>query len=65
VLLSFRAALASPRITAAAIEANEFPSYADRHAVLAVPKLVVDGRRGWEGAVPEAVFVERLLAAAR
>jgi hypothetical protein len=64
VLLAFRCALASPRVTAAAIEANEFPLYADRHGVLAVPKVVVGGT-SWEGAVPEAVFVQRLTAAAR
>ena len=65
MLLAFRAALASPRVRAAAIEANEFPRLADRHAVLAVPKVVVGESAGWEGAVPEAVFVERLLASAR
>ena len=63
MLLAYRAALASPHVSAAAIEATEFPALADRHEVLAVPKVVVNGRDGWEGAVPEAVFVERLLAA--
>lgn len=51
-------------MTAVAVEATEFPLYADRHGVLAVPKVVV-GEASWEGAVPERVFVERLLAAAR
>jgi hypothetical protein len=65
VLLAYRAAAASPRVTAAAIEATEFPSYADRHGVLRVPKVVVSGGASWEGAVPERLFVERLVAAAR
>jgi len=64
VLLAYRAAFASPRVTAAAIEATEFPAHADRHGVLAVPKVVVDGGASWEGALPEALFVERLVAAA-
>ena len=34
MLLAFRCALASPRVTAAGIEAAEFPGLADRHDVL-------------------------------
>ena len=62
MLLAYRCAVASPRVRAAAIEATEFPSYADRHGVFAVPKVVVDGGLSWEGAVPERLFVERLVA---
>jgi alkyl hydroperoxide reductase subunit AhpF len=65
VLLAYRAAAASPRVTATAVEATEFPALADRHGVLAVPKVVVNGEPLVEGAVPERVFVERLVAAAR
>ena len=63
MLLAYRCAVASPHVRAAAIEATEFPSYADRNGVLAVPKVVVDGGPSWEGAVPERLFVERLVAA--
>jgi protein-disulfide isomerase len=65
VLLAYRAALASPRVTAAAVEATEFPALADRFGVLAVPKVVVNDQALFEGAVGEQVFVQRLLAAAR
>lgn len=65
MLLAYRAALASPRVTAAGVEATEFPALADRFHVLAVPKTVVNGQPLFEGALPERVFVERLLAAAR
>jgi hypothetical protein len=65
VLLAYRAAAASPRVSAAAVEATEFPALADRYAVLAVPKVVVDDEPAFEGAVGEQVFVQRLLAAAR
>jgi hypothetical protein len=63
VLLAYRAALASPRVRAAAIEATEFPALAEEHSVLAVPTIVI-GKSRYEGAVPERVFVQRLLAAA-
>jgi hypothetical protein len=62
VLLAYRAALASPRITASAIESTEFPALADSMDVWAVPRVVVNGVPQWDGAVPERVFVERLLA---
>jgi predicted thioredoxin/glutaredoxin len=64
VLLAHRLALASDRVRAAAVEASEFPLSADRHSVYAVPAVVVDGRSGWAGNVPEPVFVQRLLDAA-
>ena len=63
MLLAYRAALASPRVRAAAIEATEFPSLADEHSVLAVPTVLM-GKARYEGAVPERIFVQRLLAAA-
>ena len=64
MLLAYRCALASPHVHAAALEASEFAVEADRKGVLAVPAIVVDGRLAWSGSVPEATFVERLLAAA-
>jgi hypothetical protein len=62
VLLAYKAALASPRIRAAAIEATEFPRLADEMDVWAVPRIVVNGVPQWDGSVPERVFVERILA---
>jgi hypothetical protein len=64
VLLAYRAALASPRIRAAAIEATEFPALADSLDVWAVPRIVVNGVPQWDGAVPERVFLDRVLAPA-
>jgi hypothetical protein len=64
VLLAYRAALASPIIRAAAIEATEFPALADSLDVWAVPRIVVNGVPQWDGAVPERVFLDRLLAPA-
>lgn len=63
MLLAYKAALASPRIRATAIEASEFPALAAEMDVWAVPRIVVDGAPQWDGAVPERVFVERILSA--
>jgi predicted DsbA family dithiol-disulfide isomerase len=63
VLLAYKLALASPRIHARGVEASEFAVDADRHGVHAVPAIVVDDRYAWAGSVPEAAFVDRVLAA--
>jgi predicted thioredoxin/glutaredoxin len=63
VLLAYRFALASEHVTATAIEANEFPQLAQELEVWAVPRIVVDGEPRWDGAVPEAEFLRRVLAA--
>jgi predicted thioredoxin/glutaredoxin len=62
VLLAFRCALASKRVTAAAIEANEFPQLSQELGVWAVPRVVVDGEPRWDGSLPEPEFLRRLLA---
>jgi predicted DsbA family dithiol-disulfide isomerase len=64
VLLAFKLALASERVSARGIEASEFAVDADRHGVHAVPAIVVDDRYAWAGSIPEPAFVERVLAAA-
>jgi hypothetical protein len=62
VLLAYKAALASPRITASAIESTEFPALADSMDVWSVPRIVVNGVPQWDGAVPERIFLDRVLA---
>jgi predicted thioredoxin/glutaredoxin len=62
VLLAYRCALASERLTANAIEANEFPQLAQEMEVWAVPRIVVDGEPRWDGAVPEPEFLRRILS---
>lgn len=63
MLLAYRCALASPHVTAAAVEATEFARDADRLGVVSVPAVVVDGRLAYSGGVPEHAFVRRLLDA--
>jgi predicted thioredoxin/glutaredoxin len=62
VLLADKLAYASERVTANAIEANEFPQLAQEMQVWAVPRIVVDGEPRWDGAVPEPEFLRRVLA---
>jgi Thioredoxin domain len=63
VLLAYRCAFASERVTATAIEANEFPLLAQEMQVWAVPRIAVDGEPRWDGAVPEPEFLRRILGA--
>ena len=63
MLLAYRCAFASERVTATAIEANEFPQLSQEMGVWAVPRVVIDGEPRWDGALPEPEFVRRILAA--
>jgi predicted DsbA family dithiol-disulfide isomerase len=56
-------ALASPRVRSTAVEAQEFPELARRYEVSAVPKIVLNERVEFMGAVPEPMFLEAVQAA--
>jgi predicted DsbA family dithiol-disulfide isomerase len=47
------------------IESVEFPHLAHRHNVFGVPKTVINDRVYLEGALPEALFVDRILEASQ
>ena len=57
-------AVASDKITATAIEATEFPELSQAYRVSAVPKVVINDRVEFEGALPEAQFLDAVLRAA-
>jgi len=57
-------AVASDRIRATAIDATEFPDLARAYRVMAVPKVVLNDRVQFEGALPEPDFVAAVLRAA-
>ena len=59
--LANRMAVASPRVSACAVEAEEFPELARRFGVQGVPRTVVNERGAFVGALPEAQFVEAVL----
>jgi alkyl hydroperoxide reductase subunit AhpF len=64
VRLAQHMAVASDKVTATAIEATEFPELSRSYRVMAVPKVVINDRVEFEGALPEAQFVEAVLRAA-
>ena len=57
-------AVASDNITAAMVMAPEFPHLANRYDVMAVPKVIINEKISFEGAVPEEEFVNFLMQAA-
>jgi len=54
-------AMLSERVRADMVMANEFPILADHYQVMAVPKVVINETTSFEGAVPEEVFLDRIL----
>ena len=57
-------AVASDRVRATAIEATEFPDLSRAYQVMAVPKVVINDRVQFEGALPEREFLAAVLEAA-
>ena len=56
-------AVASTRVTAQCIEATQFPELSQRYRVMAVPKIVINDRVEFEGALPEPQFLSAVLQA--
>jgi predicted DsbA family dithiol-disulfide isomerase len=64
VRLAQHMAIASDKVRAVAIEATEFPELSRAYQVMAVPKIVMNDRVQFEGALPEAQFVDAVVRAA-
>jgi glutaredoxin-like protein len=63
VLTAFRFAMESKLVTAAMVEATEFPQLANRHQVSGVPHTVIgESPQPMIGAYPEAAAVDMVLA---
>ncbi len=56
-------AVASPHVRADCVEAGEFPDLARKYRVMAVPKVVINDRVQFEGALPEREFLRKVLEA--
>ena len=56
-------AVAGTRVRAECIEATEFPELSQQYRVMAVPKIVINDRVQFEGALPEAQFLSAVLRA--
>jgi len=63
VRLAQQLAIESDLITADLVEVTEFPHLAQRYQVRAVPRTIVNETAVIEGALPEAQFVEAVIAA--
>ncbi len=56
-------AMASPNVTAEAVEVQEFPDVARQYQVMGVPKTVINDTAEFVGAVPDEVFLNAILQA--
>jgi predicted DsbA family dithiol-disulfide isomerase len=63
VRLAQHMAIASARVSAECIEATEFPDLSQRYQVMAVPKIVINDKVQFEGAIPEKDFLGAVLPA--
>jgi glutaredoxin-like protein len=54
-------AIASSMISAEMIEATEFPHLMIKEQVMGVPKVIVTGYGAFEGALPEPLFVDKVI----
>jgi len=63
--LAYRFAVESDFVRADVIDVGEFPHVGHKYAVMGVPKTVINEKVEFLGAVPEDVFLEHVLLAAR
>jgi len=63
VMLAHKMAIESDAIRGDMIESIEFPQLADKYGVYAVPKIIVNDKVEFEGALPEPQFLEKVLEA--
>jgi hypothetical protein len=63
VRLAQHMSVASDRVRSTVIEATEFPELSRAYHVMGVPKVVINDRVQFEGAVPERDFLGAVLQA--
>lgn len=63
VRMAHQIALENDLITADMIESAEFPLLADSYSVISVPKVIINGKKEFVGAVPESQFLQQILSA--
>ncbi len=61
VELSHRLAIESDLIMADMVESSEFPHLVQKYNVMSVPKVVINDKIVFEGALPEKEYVEKLM----
>jgi len=63
VRLAQHMSVASDRVRSTVIEATEFPELSRAYQVMGVPKVVINDRVQFEGALPEHEFLSAVLQA--
>jgi glutaredoxin-like protein len=63
--MAHKFAVENSLITAEAIDASEFPDMAIKYGVMGVPKVVINEKVEFVGALPEEMFLEQVLKAAQ
>jgi len=63
--MAHRMSFASPRVRSTSIESQEFQEVARRYDVQSVPKVVINDRLAFVGALPEAHFIDALVEGGR
>lgn len=61
VELSHRLAMESDLITADMVESAEFPHLVQKYNVMSVPKIIINDKIEFEGALPEREYIENLM----
>jgi glutaredoxin-like protein len=61
VRMAHQMAMENPLINGIMIEANEFPEWSKKYSVYAVPKIVINDKVQFEGALPEDQYLENVL----
>ena len=64
VRVAHQLAIENEFVKADMVEATEFPELSRKYEVMAVPKIVINDRYAFEGALPEPYFINYVIAAA-
>ncbi len=63
VIAAHKFAFLNPKIRGIMVESLEFPDFANKYNVRAVPKIVINDKVEFEGAVPEEHFIHKVMEA--
>lgn len=63
--LAYKFAVESDLVRADVVDVGEFPHIGHKYGVMGVPKVVINEKVEFMGAVPEEIFIEHVLLAAR
>jgi len=65
VQMAHKLALESEYIISDMVESAEFPHLTNKYGVMGVPKVIINEKFGFEGALPESSFIDAIMKASR